>query len=154
MIVTLRVDGAGRFSSGPLAGGRWALRIEATGYRAVETSLNVPHGGEWSNVEARLQSLRALAAGAYRPVALAMLPHARLWGLWTGRETLDHAERHERLPSGAPKLWERVEHACYGWKSPLPSEVGEIEGQARAVLDDLAGASPLGRSAHGPRSRH
>ena len=82
---------AGSFAFDEVGAGRWTIRVEAPGYVAQAAELVIPHRGEWSALEVRLESLRDRAVEQYRAVALEVLPSSRLWAVLTNREVLVRA---------------------------------------------------------------
>ncbi len=148
--VPVPVDTQGRFSLSTIAGGTWRVRVEAAGYLPTEATIEVPHRGEWSDVRVRLSSLRALALAPFRRVALAVMPSARLWSVWTNREVLARARaRGSGLIRGLERLNERVERACYDVDPPSHGDLESIEEGAAAVVQDLSETANRDRSAGG-----
>lgn len=137
--IPLSVGADGRFVAGDLATGHWTLRVEARGYSPAEARLKVPHRGEWSRARVRLESLRARALGAFRRVALRLLPSERLWTTETNREVLARAQS---APADLPPLAHRIESAYYGPEPPTGGEVEDIQRRADRVLGALVDEPP------------
>lgn len=142
--IAIPVDEFGRFASRPLAQGPWTLHVAAERYASATASIDIPHGGECVDVRVRLQSLRSVAEGHYRPIANALLPDRALWYFWSARETLAHSEATGRSSDLLARLTERVERACYGPSAPSLQDLDAIARDART----LGGAPPVvgGRS--------
>ncbi|HEY6879663.1 MAG TPA: carboxypeptidase-like regulatory domain-containing protein, partial [Polyangiales bacterium] len=135
---TLSSDDDGHFESPALPPGRAKLRIEAEGYVGTEIELELPHRGEWSAVEIRLESLRARALAAFRALVSRALPTPRAWGIWTTREARDWiGERAPEQRGALRKLSGEVERACYAPDPPAPAEVASIELTASELAVDL-----------------
>ncbi len=131
------VGADGRFHAASVAPGRWRLRAEAPGYVAEVAELEVPHRGEWSALEVRLDSLRDRAVEPYRAVALEVLPSSRLWAVLTNREFLARARDEVPDPAAIEDLTARVEVASYGAEPPTASEVSEIDERAARAIDAI-----------------
>lgn len=115
----LPVEEDGRFASGPLGAGTWTLTVDAPDHGAHVTSVTVPHRGEWSDVEVRLEGLRAVALGHFRRAVAPVLPTSRRWEVETNREIV-------RSVGESPPLLElerRVERLYYGPERPTREAV-------------------------------
>ncbi|MBN1655527.1 MAG: carboxypeptidase regulatory-like domain-containing protein [Deltaproteobacteria bacterium] len=136
--IKLEVTKQGFFSSPVLARGKWKIRAKAYGYVETERNFEIPHRGEWTNVQIRLLSMRTLALQSYRKVALALLPIPQLWDIWTLRETIDNSSKLLRTPSLLRSLLERVERSSYGRTPPSEQEVEAIETRVSSALGDIS----------------
>jgi hypothetical protein len=135
---TLRSDASGRFESLALPAGKAHLRVSAAGYGSSELDLELPHRGEWSAVQIRLESLRARALAAFRNLAFRTLPSPRAWGIWTTREAREWiTERAPEQRGSIRKLTSEVERACYARELPEAEAVASIEQAASAVAAEL-----------------
>lgn len=114
-------------------------------YRGAEAAGRAPRPWPWRGIRrshtaapasAAMGNLRARAAAAYRPAALAMLPSPALWGRATPRETLAHAAaaRAGHEPPELRALTERVERACYARAAPDEEDLRAIEAAAARVV--------------------
>ncbi len=136
----LATDRFGRFTSPVLLSGRARIRMEASGYVATETEIEIPHRGEWSAFVVRLDSLRARALLPYRRLALRVLPSARAWGIWTTREAKEWlSERSPREREALSALTVEVERACYASQPPSEAEVVAIEQSVDALQARISG---------------
>ncbi len=134
----LATDGLGRFTSPVLLTGRARLSVEATGYVATETEVEIPHRGEWSGFAVRLDSLRARALLPYRRLVLRVLPSARAWGIWTTREAREWlSDRSPGEHAALSALTLQVEQACYASEPPTESDVLAIEEGALALQNRI-----------------
>ncbi|MFI5309336.1 MAG: carboxypeptidase-like regulatory domain-containing protein, partial [Polyangiales bacterium] len=129
----LATDEQGCFASAELQPGAYRLTVRAPAHREAQGAPSIPHRGQWSAVEIRLESLRDAAVKAYQPVALRALPSPSLWPIWTARETMAHAQRAGRATESFVQLSERVERAAYAEHPPTQDEVANIERAARAA---------------------
>ncbi len=143
----LATDRFGRFASPVLLNGRARIRIEASGYVATETEIEIPHRGEWSAFIVRLDSLRARALLPYRRLALRVLPSARAWGIWTTREAKEWlSERSPNEREALSALTVEVERACYASQPPSEAEVDAIEQSVEALQTRISAAAQDGPS--------
>jgi hypothetical protein len=99
----------------------------------------------------RLWAMRDLALAPLRPIALALLPSADLWSLWTQRELLAALRKAGREPPELADLIERVERACYDEAPPAEEELAAIRETARRVEAALAAAKAGAPAAAGVR---
>lgn len=131
----------GHFSSPNLPPGRARLWVSAQGFAAAQVNLELPHRGEWTSFEIRLESQRDRALSPFRRLAMRVLPSARVWGIWTNREartwlTQNAPEQKEQLR----QLTLEVEQACYGPTPPSETDVLAIEQASSAIEANLPGA--------------
>jgi hypothetical protein len=140
--IAFAADAIGRFRSPELAPGSFQVVIEAPGYVALEARINLPHRGEWSDVQVQLQSLRAAAVSAYKPAALRVLPAPELWQRLTPRETLASAQRNGRATESFARLTSQVEQAAYARTPPNADDVANIEQTAHEALARFPGPAP------------
>lgn len=125
----------GRFTLTPPAGAG-TLRVVAAGYIAQHSEISVPHRGEWTNVTVRLESLRDRALGAFRNVALRVLPSATSWSLTTNREVPAAVSERQRPALEALAL--ETDALYYGPAAPDPEQIAALAELAEAVDDDPA----------------
>jgi hypothetical protein len=143
-------DADGRFLLHP-APGRHRFLLRAEGYAPLEAEVTVPHRGEHRGMRVRLWAMRDLALAPLRPIALALLPSADLWSLWTQRELLAALRKAGREPPELADLIERVERACYDEAPPAEEELAAIRETARRVEAALAAAKAGAPAAAGVR---
>jgi len=134
IIMTTSSDGQGTFSFSELEQGPLVLEVRRKGYRDFRVSVTIPHRGEWSGAEVRLESLRQIALAPLRRLARRLLARERTWGIWTNREIT-----HERIEAmlgadNAHELVQRVDDAYYGNEGPSEADIREIEGLAEAGM--------------------
>ena len=129
----------GRFEFGPGPKGEVHLRIHKPGYRALETSLSLPHRGEWTDAEFRLDSLRQIALAPLRRIARQLLSRERTWGIWTNREIGRDRLEAAMGTQTARSLVKQVDEALYGERPPHDAEIEKIERlaeEARELHED------------------
>lgn len=130
-------DADGAFVLEP-APGRGVLEVRADGYGKLDVPIQTPHRGEHAGMRIRLVSLRDLAIGPLRPIALRLLPSADLWSVWTHRELLSALRKAGREPPELAALIERVERACYADTPPSLEELEAIQRIATSVEARMA----------------
>lgn len=128
-------DSRGEFEIEGIDHGAWTLRIEAPGYETSETSLAVPHRGQWSDVRVGLRSLRQLALARYRPLAEALAPSRRWWAFWTPRELADRASAAVR--DDVVDVTDDVERAAYAEAPPRSEDVDAIGDRAGRLAERI-----------------
>jgi len=129
-VETASSDAKGAFSFGELDRGPLVLEVNRRGYRSFGVRVTIPHRGEWSRAQVRLESLRQIALAPLRRLARRLLARERTWGIWTNREIA--SERIEALlgVDEAAALVRRVDDAYYGEDEPNEADIREIEGMA------------------------
>ncbi len=139
----LQPDPHGRFASPVLPAGRAQLLVSFPGYVSAQVNFEIPHRGEWTSFEVKLESLRDRALSPFRRLTMRVLPSARAWGIWTNREARtwlgQRTPAHKELLS---ELTLNVERACYGQTPPSETDVLDIERASRAIEADLTRESP------------
>jgi hypothetical protein len=137
--IEIRIDAGGTFDSKPIDAGRWSFRASAPGYGTATANIQVPHRGEWHNVQIRLESHRTRGLKAYRQVALEVLPANHLWNIWTPHETLKNGKYRDLAPTALSDLTAMVERTSYGRETPSLGDAIEIEETSSAVLSEMGG---------------
>ena len=121
-----------------LAPGTWNLRFESPAYAPLEQQVEVPHRGEWSNIQVRLESWRTRALTVFERVVAIVLPTAR----W---ERLTIRQAGGRGPAPVRDLAHEVERHVYGAANPLPEDVATVQARADKIVrtdDDVASSQP------------
>jgi hypothetical protein len=118
------------------------LWVQAAGFVATQTELELPHRGEWTSFEVKLESLRDRALAPFRRLALKALPSPRTWGVWTSRETREWLiKRAPHQQAALGQLTADVERACYAEETPSETDVAEIERTIANIEADGAGGN-------------
>lgn len=108
----------GRFDV-ELAPGTWTLRFVAPEHAPVESTIVVPHQGEWEGIRVRLETWRARIARAFVQLSRRfMKPRTK---------TIREMRRDQRLPTELESLGKAVEEGVYGPIPPSEAVVREVE---------------------------
>jgi hypothetical protein len=94
---TTDVDGT--FAIETLPGGEHRCEVYADGHVAEKFACAIPHRGEFRGVRVQLVPVRERVFQLYRRAAEPVLPEARLWGIWTPRQIVDHVRARRPSPA-------------------------------------------------------
>ncbi len=94
----VRTAADGTFSVDKLAIGDWRAEVAAPGHVTEKFSVSIPHRGELRNVRIDLVPVRERVFQLYRRAAEPSLPEARLWGIWSPRQIVDHVRAKRPSP--------------------------------------------------------
>ena len=94
-----RTGDDGGFTIEQLAAGDWQAEVAAPGHVSERFAVSIPHRGELRGVRIDLVPVRERVFQLYRRAAEPVLPEARLWGIWSPRQIVDHVR--DRRPSPA-----------------------------------------------------
>ncbi len=95
----IRTADDGSFTLDRLAHGEWRAEVAAPGHVTERFGVSIPHRGELRGVRIDLVPVRERVFQLYRRAAEPALPEARLWGIWSPRQIVDHVR--DRRPSPA-----------------------------------------------------
>lgn len=117
-----------------LTPGEWKCKVSATAHVSERFTLTVPHRGELRGVRVDLVPVREQVFSMYRVAAQPQLPEARLWGVWSPRQIVDHVRRQRPSPALA-ELTDFVEEAYFSARVPdedvLPAAQEHVERAVR-----------------------
>lgn len=154
---TTHTDADGHFRLSPGADGDYTLRAEHPGYEAVGATVRIPHAGDYTFADIRMQNLRhrllgrctrllhelvvqgpglpgpGLNQGALNQGALSGGVARPGLGYLTLREMADT----ERAPAGLRGLSQDLERAVYGVEEVSESDVIQLERRIAAVEQEL-----------------
>lgn len=106
-----------------LPAGTWTLRFLALQHAPVESTIVVPHQGEWEGIRVRLETWRARIARAFVQLSRRFVkPRTK---------TIRELREDQRLPAEVGELGKVVEEGVYGPIPPDEAAVREVERQAR-----------------------
>jgi hypothetical protein len=88
----------GTFAVEKLPMGELRAEVGAPGHVTEKFSLSVPHRGELRGVRVDLVPVRERVFQLYRRAAEPALPEARLWGIWSPRQIVDHVRAKRPSP--------------------------------------------------------
>jgi hypothetical protein len=108
----VRTAADGTFSVDKLALGDWRAEVAAPGHVTEKFTVSIPHRGELRGVRIDLVPVRERVFQLYRRAAEPSLPEARLWGIWSPRQIVDHV-RAKRPSPAMTELTDFVEEVYF-----------------------------------------
>ncbi|HEY1559167.1 MAG TPA: carboxypeptidase-like regulatory domain-containing protein [Kofleriaceae bacterium] len=108
----LRTGPDGSFAIERLDSGEWRAEVAAPGHVTERFSVTIPHRGELRGVRIDLVPVRERVFQLYRRAAEPVLPEARLWGIWSPRQIVDHV-RAKRPTQALAELTDFVEEIYF-----------------------------------------
>jgi hypothetical protein len=127
----------GGFQLEKLAPGEWRAEVAAPGHITEKFVVTIPHRGELRGVRVDLVPVRERVFQLYRRAAEPVLPEAKLWGIWSPRQIVDHVRARKPSPALA-ELTDFVEEVYFSprlaGESVLPDAGERVE---RAVRERL-----------------
>ncbi|MDQ3370359.1 MAG: carboxypeptidase regulatory-like domain-containing protein [Myxococcota bacterium] len=108
----LRTEADGSFTIEALAAGEWRAAVAAPGHVTEQFAVTIPHRGELRGVRVDLVPVRERVFQLYRRAAEPALPEARLWGIWSPRQIVDHVRSRRQSPALA-ELTDFVEEVYF-----------------------------------------
>jgi hypothetical protein len=125
----------GSFSVDKLEVGDWRAIVSATGHIAERFAVTIPHRGELRGVRIDLVPVRERVFQLYRRAAEPVLPEARLWGIWSPRQIVDHVKAKRPSPALA-ELTDFVEEVYFSPRLCEESVLPQAEGRVTRALDE------------------
>ncbi len=95
----IRTDEDGSFVLEKLPPGEWRAEVAAPGHCTEKFGVSIPHRGELRGVRIDLVPVRERVFQLYRRAAEPLLPEARLWGVWSPRQIVDHVRSKRQSPA-------------------------------------------------------
>ena len=95
----LRTEADGSFQIDKLAVGEWRAEVAAPGHITEKFGVTIPHRGELRGVRVDLVPVRERVFQLYRRAAEPVLPEAKLWGIWSPRQIVDHVRAKKPSPA-------------------------------------------------------
>ncbi|HLL23032.1 MAG TPA: carboxypeptidase-like regulatory domain-containing protein, partial [Kofleriaceae bacterium] len=95
----LVTDADGAFSVDQLTTGEWRAEVFAPGHVTEVFGVAIPHRGELRGVRIDLVPVRERVFQLYRRAAEPVLPEAKLWGIWSPRQIMDHVRAKKPSPA-------------------------------------------------------
>jgi hypothetical protein len=92
--------------------GDWRAEVAAPGHITERFAVSVPHRGELRGVRVDLVPVRERVFQLYRRAAEPSLPEARLWGIWSPRQIVDHV-RSKRPSPAMSELTDFIEEVYF-----------------------------------------
>jgi hypothetical protein len=110
--VEVRTAADGTFAIDKLQFGDWKAEVAAPGHVTEKFTVSIPHRGELRGVRIDLVPVRERVFQLYRRAAEPSLPEARLWGIWSPRQIVDHV-RAKRPSPAMTELTDFVEEVYF-----------------------------------------
>jgi hypothetical protein len=124
----------GTFSFDALGAGDWVAEVVAPGHITEKFVVAIPHRGELRGVRVDLVPVRERVFQLYRRAAEPILPEARLWGVWSPRQIVDHV-RSQRPSPALADLTDFVEEVYFSPRlaseDVLPTASEQVEDAIR-----------------------
>jgi len=131
----------GNFAFEALVAGDWIAEVSAPGHVTEKFVISIPHRGELRGVRIDLVPVRERVFQLYRRAAEPILPEARLWGIWSPRQIVDHVRTRHPTPALA-ELTGFVEEIYFSprlaGEAVLPEAAEQVE---RAIHERARAAS-------------
>jgi hypothetical protein len=137
----VRTADDGSFAIEKLPAGEWRAEVAAPGHVTERFGLSIPHRGELRGARIDLVPVRERVFQLYRRAAEPILPEARLWGIWSPRQIVDHVKTNQQSPA-LSDLTDFVEEIYFSPRlaaeSVLPTANDRVE---RAIRERSRAAS-------------
>ena len=131
----LRTAADGSFTLEKLAPGEWRAEVAAPGHVTERFAVTIPHRGELRGVRIDLVPVRERVFQLYRRAAEPVLPEARLWGIWSPRQIVDHVRAKRPTPALA-ELTDFVEEIYFSSRLAAETVLAHAaERVDRAILE-------------------
>jgi hypothetical protein len=135
---TTRTSADGSFAIEKLEAGEWRAEASSTGHITERFTVSIPHRGELRGVRVDLVPVRERVFQLYRRAAEPVLPEARLWGIWSPRQIVDHVRSKRQSPALA-ELTDFVEEIYFSGRLAEETVLPQAEGRVTRALDERAG---------------
>jgi hypothetical protein len=132
-----RTDAEGTFAIETLESGEWRAEVAAPGHVAERFGVTIPHRGELRGVRVDLVPVRERVFQLYRRAAEPVLPEARLWGIWSPRQIVDHV-RGKRPSPALADLTDFVEEIYFSPRLADPIVLPQAEDRVTRALNERA----------------
>jgi len=134
---SIRTQPDGSFVIEKLEYGEWRAEVVATGHISEKFAVTVPHRGELRGVRIDLVPVRERVFQLYRRAAEPVLPEARLWGIWSPRQIVDHV-RGKRPSPALSELTDFVEEIYFSPRLAEETVLEQAEGRVTRALNERA----------------
>jgi hypothetical protein len=134
---TTTTDAEGNFAVEKLETGEWRAEVVASGHVAERFGVSIPHRGELRGVRVDLVPVRERVFQLYRRAAEPVLPEARLWGIWSPRQIVDHV-RGKRPSPALAELTDFVEEIYFSPRLAEPTVLPQAEDRVTRALNERA----------------
>jgi hypothetical protein len=132
-----RTAADGSFAIENLPAGDWRAEVAAPGHVTERFAVSIPHRGELRGVRVDLVPVRERVFQLYRRAAEPVLPEARLWGIWSPRQIVDHVRSRRPSPALAD-LTDFVEEVYFSPRVAAESLLGEAGARVDRAIGERA----------------
>lgn len=141
----IRTTADGSFVLEKLEAGEWRAEVAAPGHVTEKFMVTIPHRGELRGVRVDLVPVRERVFQLYRRAAEPVLPEARLWGIWSPRQIVDHVRSRRPSPALAD-LTDFVEEVYFSPRVASENALSEAGARVdRAIGERATVARPPAR---------
>ncbi len=137
----LRSDQQGRFAISELSEGEFKITVSAHGFVSEHFSVHIPHRGEYHDAVIDLLPVREKIFSLYKYAVRSLLPDAKLWGIWTPRQILNHV-RTSRPSLRLSELTDFVEESFFSQRIPSEDKIDLVRAMIRGLSEEATGAGP------------
>jgi hypothetical protein len=128
----------GTFAIEKLGVGEWRAEVAAPGHVSERFTVTIPHRGELRGVRVDLVPVRERVFQLYRRAAEPILPEARLWGIWSPRQIVDHVRTKRPSPALA-ELTDFVEEIYFSPRLATETALAHAQERVTRAIDERAG---------------
>lgn len=133
----LRTGDDGTFALEGLDHGEWRAEVAAGGHVTERFAVTIPHRGELRGVRVDLVPVRERVFQLYRKAAEPVLPEARLWGIWSPRQIVDHVRTKRPTPALA-ELTDFVEEVYFSPRLVAETVLEQAQGRVERAIHERA----------------
>lgn len=128
----------GTFAFEHLGVGEWRAVVTAIGHVTEKFGVTIPHRGELRGVRIDLVPVRERVFQLYRRAAEPVLPEARLWGIWSPRQIVDHVRTKRPTPALAA-LTDFVEEVYFSPRLAVEDALAQASERVDKAIEERAG---------------
>lgn len=137
----LRSDEQGRFAISGLSTGEFKITVGAHGFVSEHFSIQIPHRGEYHDSVVDLLPVREKIFSLYKYAVRSLLPNAKLWGIWTPRQILNHVRKGH--PSvRLSELTDFVEESFFSQRIPTEDKIDLTRAMIRGLEQEPTAPGP------------
>lgn len=131
----------GTFAVEDLSAGEWTVEVSASAHLTERFQVTLPHRGELRGVRVDLVPVREKVFLLYQRAAMPVLPDAKLWGVWSPRQIVDHVRASRPSPALA-SLTDLVEEVYFSARPAHEDVVPSARERVEAAVAERAAAGP------------
>jgi len=127
----------GSFVLEKLPTGDLRAEVSAPGFVSEAFAVTIPHRGELRGVRVDLVPVRERVFQLYRRAAEPVLPEARLWGIWSPRQIVDHVRSKRPTPALAD-LTDFVEEIYFSPRTAAETVLAQASERVDRAIQERA----------------